>query len=153
MNVKTLCALFLVLFTQIGFSQKENFEELLMMGKMEFKKEVDLQNFALAAEYLQQAVNLKPENAEAHYFLGYAYSRLNSNDGKSMIDSDVKLTIKAIEQFETVIKLTPKYDGELVILDPYSKITAEWGSLAMSYWHKNIPDSAKWAFSEGKKTW
>lgn len=149
--MKKYSVIFLFFFSQIAFSQEYSFDELLQKGKMEFSKEYDQQDYSKAVEYLQQAVNLNPQNAEAHYFLGYAYSRLNSKDGKSMIDSDVKLTLKSSEQFETVIKLTPKYQGELVILDPYSKITAEWGSLAMSYWHKNIPDSAKWAFSEGKK--
>ena len=145
-----LIILFIVLFSNIH-AQQNNFEELLDKGKAEFKKEFDQQDYAKAVEYLEKAVAINPKHTEARYFLGYAYSRLNSKDGKSMIDMDLQLNLKSSEQFETIIKLSPKYDGEILILDPYSKLTAEWGSLAMSYWHKNIPDSAKWAFAEGKK--
>lgn len=145
-----LLILFIVLFSNIH-AQKNNFEELLDKGKAEFKKEFDQQDYAKAVEYLEKAVALNPKHSEARYFLGYAYSRLNSKDGKSMIDMDLQLNLKSSEQFETIIKLSPKYEGEMLILDPYSKLTAEWGSLAMSYWHKNIPDSTKWAFAEGKK--
>lgn len=145
-----LLILFIVLFSNIH-AQENNFEELLDKGKAEFKKEFDQQDYAKAVEYLEKAVALNPKHSEARYFLGYAYSRLNSKDGKSMIDMDLQLNLKSSEQFETIIKLSPKYEGEMLILDPYSKLTAEWGSLAMSYWHKNIPDSAKWAFAEGKK--
>ncbi len=135
----------------IVFSQSGNFETLLENGKKEFSKDFDKQDYTAAIDNLEKAVKLQPENAEAHYFLGYAYSRLNSKDGKGMIEMNLQLTIKVSEQFELVNKLTPKYNGENVVLDPYSKLTAEWGSMAMSYWHNNKKDSAIWAFNEGKK--
>ncbi|MBC7485671.1 MAG: tetratricopeptide repeat protein, partial [Cytophagaceae bacterium] len=69
-------------------AQHETFESLLAKGKAEFKKEHSEQDFALAVTYLKKAVTLQPENAEAHYFLGYAYSRLNAKDGKGMIKMD-----------------------------------------------------------------
>jgi hypothetical protein len=61
------------------------------------------------------------------------------------------MTIKASEQFEEVNRLEPVYKGELFILDPYAKLTSIWGSLAESYLNRKLLDSAKWAFSEGKK--
>ena len=131
--------------------QTNSFKQLMDSAKEEFNKEFDQQDYAHAIDLLIKAVKLRPENAEAHYFLGYAYSRLNSKDGKSMIDMSLVLTLKSSEQFQLVNKLTPKYKGEFLILDPYSKITAEWGSLAMSYWHNNKQDSAQWAFNQGKQ--
>ena len=133
------------------FSQTESFEQLLENGKAEFRKDFDKQEYAVAVSNLEKAVQLKPNNAEAHYFLGYAYSRLNSKDGSSMVTMKLSLTIKSSEEFETVNKLEPKYTGEIVVLDPYSKLTGEWGSLAMYYLHNNKTDSALWAFKEGKK--
>jgi hypothetical protein len=149
--MKTLTVLFFSLISTWIYSQPTDFYSLLQQGKDEFYKEFDNQDYDNAVDKLEQAVRLKPENAEAHYFLGYAYSRVNSKDGKGMIAMNLPLTIKSSEQFELVNKLTPKYVGEVVALDPYSKLTAEWGSLAMSYWHNNKPDSALWAFKEGKR--
>ncbi|HXA01170.1 MAG TPA: tetratricopeptide repeat protein, partial [Cytophagaceae bacterium] len=132
-------------------SGEAEFRVVLKSGKAEFRKEFDKQDYSRAIGNLEKAVKLQPNNAEAHYFLGYAYSRLNSKDGKGMIQMNLPLTMKCSKEFETVNKLTPKYTGENIVLDPYSKLTAEWGSMAMSYWHNNKSDSSKWIFQEGKK--
>ncbi len=144
------------LFFSLGFfahlyAQNDSFESLLAKGKAEFKKDYEEQDYTLAAFYLKKAITLEPENAEAHYFLGYAYSRLNSLDGNSMIKMNLQLAKQCSDEFEQVIQLSPKYNGETVVLDPYSKITAEWGCLAMCYYNSNKIDSAVWAFNEGKR--
>lgn len=131
-------------------AQSADFDSLMVKGKAEFGKAYKNQDFAKAIQYLEKAVRLKPGNPEAHYFLGYAYSRFNAKDGRSMIETNKQLTLKSSRQFEKVIELSPKYKGEMVLLDPYSKTGAEWSSLAMKYWYEGKKDSAGWAFSEGK---
>jgi hypothetical protein len=121
-------------------------ETLLKQGKSEFK----LAKYPEATRKFELAVKLYPENAEAHYFLGYCYSRINSSDANGIPNSSLKLTIKSSQEFEKVNQLTPKYTGELVILDPYSKITAEWGSIAFKYLFHHKKDSAIWALKQGK---
>lgn len=145
-----LSFLFIFLFLFVH-GQNKNFISNLENGKIEFQKEFDEQDYGRAAHFLEKAVQLKKNNAEAHYFLGYAYSRLNSKDGSSMIHMDKDLVLKSSAEFEKVIALSPKYNGEKVVLDPYSKLTAEWGSLAMNYWYKNKMDSVRWALNEGRK--
>ena len=149
--MKTIISIIFLFFSTSVYGQTDVFELLLDSAKMEFNKDFEQQDYKKAVEYLQRALISKPNNTEALYFLGYAYSRINSRDGMSMINMSLDLTYKSSEQFEKVNKLTPKYDGEIVILDPYSKISAEWGSMAMSYWHNKKADSSVWAFNEGKK--
>ncbi|WP_198680079.1 tetratricopeptide repeat protein [Aureibaculum luteum] len=149
--MKIIVTILFVFFVSITYAQKDNFERFLAEGKAEFHKNFEEQDYDVAVRTLERAVQLKPENTEAKYFLGYAYSRLNAKDGASLISMKLDLTIKSSEQFEAVNKLTPKYEGEIVVLDPYSKITSEWGSMAMTYWHKGQKDQALWAFNEGIK--
>ncbi|MBJ2176446.1 tetratricopeptide repeat protein [Aureibaculum sp. A20] len=149
--MKIIINILFIFFVTITYAQKDNFERFLAEGKAEFNKSFEEQDYDVAVKVLERAVQLKPENTEAKYFLGYAYSRLNAKDGASLISMKLDLTIKSSEQFEAINKLTPKYEGEIVVLDPYSKITSEWGSMAMTYWHKGQNDQALWAFNEGKK--
>jgi len=149
--LKTFITCLLTVFTFSAISQNHDFENLLKNGKSEFYKEFDKQDYAAAVANLEKAVLLEPDSAEAHYFLGYAYSRLNSKDGKGIVNMNRALTLKCSNEFETVNRLQPHYTGETLALDPWSKITAEWGSLAMCYINNNKADSALWAFSEGKK--
>ena len=145
-----LIVIFLLLLSTSS-AQTETFDALLKSGKAEFTKDFDQQDFSRAVEYLERAVELMPEHTEALYYLGYAYSRLNSKDARGTIDMRLDLVLASSAQFEKINALTPKYTGEIIALDPYSKITAEWGSMAMCYAYHNNPDSALWAFREGKK--
>lgn len=134
-----------------AFSQADAFDSLFSLGKAEFDKEFSERDFVVAAEYLEKAVALRPDHAEAHYFLGYAYSGLNSNDGSGLIRTTLFKTNRSSVQFEKVIELEPNYSGEIVVLDPYSKISSEWGSLAIAYLDRDEPDSARWALEEGRR--
>lgn len=121
-------------------------------GKIEFFKQAQSEypDYTYACRILSQQVKENPTDAELSYFLGYSLDRSNSNDGKSMYLINKELTLQASEQFEKVNALQPKYLGEKVVLDPYSKLSAIWGSLAMAYLNRAQQDSAIWAFKQGK---
>lgn len=137
------------------FSQVTTTVETVIVdsGKYEFKFQAkkDTADYSKAFRILSNQVKLNPKNAEYRYFLGYSIDRLNADDGKGMFQLKNEMTIKASEQFEEVNRLEPVYKGELFILDPYAKLTSIWGSLAEAYLNRKLADSAKWAFSEGKK--
>lgn len=149
----------LAIFITINLSAQQNdsivqaqelFDSLLVEGIMEFDKPLMQSDYKNAVNALEQTIALQPNNPRAHYYLGYAYSRLNSKDGSHMALINKQLTIKSSEQMEEVIRLDSTYKPNL-ILSPYSKITSEWGSLALYYINANQLDSAKWAFTEGGK--
>lgn len=150
--MKYLYLLFLsLILCNTCYGQAESFDILLNRGESQFNKDLEKPDYNFAINNLKKAIELNPGNAEAHYFLGYAYSRFNSKDASSVPNMRMPLVIKTSEEMERVISLTPLYKGKIISLDPYSKITSEWGSLAFCYLANNKIDSAKWAFNEGKK--
>jgi hypothetical protein len=142
--VSTLC------FSQVTTTVKT---VIVDSGKYEFKLQAkkDTADYSKAFIILSNQVKLNPKNAEYRYFLGYTIDRLNADDGKGMAYIKRELTIKASEQFEEVNRIERIYKGENFILDPYAKLTSIWGSLAQAYLNRKLIDSAKWAFSEGKR--
>ena len=132
--------------SSINESKDKEFNLLLNEGKKSFYNG----NYKESIEFLENAILLKPNHQESHYFLGYSYERYSSKDGAYMLETSLDLVSKSSNHFKKVIKISPEYKGELVVLDPYSKLTAIWGSLAMAYIAKGEIDSAKWAFKKGK---
>lgn len=113
--------------------------------------EQETPDYTEAYRILQEEVQQHPDKASLHYYLGYTIDRMNSEDGKTLYLSDKMKCILSSEQFEKVNQLEPVYKGPFKILDPYSKISSIWGSLAMHYQYLQLPDSAVWAFQEGKR--
>jgi len=145
------------LFANAVYGQSDGDNALLDSAKVLFNKGSEISRedaghyYSGIASLLTEVVKLAPDNAEARYFLAYTYSRINSYDAESLINVSLDLTLKSSEQLEKVNKLTPRYTGEIIALDPYVKISAEWGSMAMRFLYNNKRDSAVWAFKEGQK--
>ena len=89
--MKCIIITLLAFFTFLFLARSQDFNSMLDSGKTEFIKEFEEQDFTKAAYYLEKAVELNPNDAESRYYLAYAYSKMNSKDGKSMIDVDVEL--------------------------------------------------------------
>lgn len=122
-------------------------------GKHEFKIQAkkDSPDYSKAFRILANQVRQNPKMAEYRYFLGYAIDRLNAEYGDEMHRLKKGMTLQASEQFEEVNRIEPIYKGEIIFLDPYAKLSSIWGSLAGAYLNRKLIDSARWAFSEGKK--
>ena len=149
-NMKNSLALFTVLLS-LQVASQARLNSWMDSAKAEFKKEFEAQDYSRSKLYLDSVLALQPDHVEAHYYLGYTYSRLNAKDGAQMYETLRSGTERCSAEFETVIRLQSHYEGEIVVLDPYCKITSEWGSLASAYERKNQIDSARWAYAQGKK--
>ncbi len=156
--MKKILPLFCMLFFTSVYGQHDEVNRAVELAKELFQIEADLNqreldrmDYSTVANLLEQTLTTDPEHAEGHYFLGYLYSRMNSRDGRSIIHMNYDLSRKASEHFEKVNRLTPSYSGDIALIDPYSKISSEWGSLGMSYSYHQQTDSALLAFKEGRK--
>lgn len=151
--MKPAILFFLSALSLSAISQTASLRIISDSGKVEFNKQVNAKDpdYSGACRILKNQVRQYPDDAELHYFLGYALDRLNSVEGSTMNQLKKNMTIEASEHFETVNRLQPTYKGEYIVLDPYAKLASIWGSLAQSYLVRGEKDSAIWAFSEGKK--
>lgn len=144
-------------------AQEMTFEETMTRGKTIYKEaeemrwngsdESPLPRFREAARLFEVASTLDPSSQEALYFLGYAYDRIAqvSLSGDGYPSSSLAEAKEISEPFERLIALDRRYEGEILLLTPRSKITSVWGSLAAAYAMRGLRDSATWAFREGKR--
>lgn len=124
----------------------DDFDALLAKGKSEFSLEFHKQNYLAAIGYLHEAERINPQSQEVHYFLGYAYERLSRRDGTEIPSSNLAYNLKSSHHFKRVIEIAPKYSGEILISDPYTKLTSIWGAMALAFQVNGKADSARWAF-------
>jgi len=149
---KMLMITFLFVLGRYSIGQAQSFYSILNKAKQDLLTDTFRnKNYKILVSNLKRAVAIQPNSAEAHYLLAYAYSRLNSSDAKTIPDMQLPLVIKMSTELEKANKLAPLYGGETLGLGPYSKISSEWGAMALNYLYHDKPDSAKWALAEGKK--
>ena len=108
-------------------------------------------NYSEALDLLKTALSNDPQNAEIHYYMGQTYRMMLFSDGFFINNVNMPYAFKSSEQFRITTEISPKYTGKKFVVDPYSKIQAIWGSVAMTYLYRNNPDSAKWAFKHGQE--
>jgi hypothetical protein len=124
---------------------------LLQSAKQEFKKDYTAQNMPQTVLDLKKALALSPNNPEISYHLAYALDRVYTADGSWIASSNLTKVEEISKYLEQTIRLSPRYTGEKLPLDPYSKLGSIWGNLALGFLSRNLPDSARWAFQEGKR--
>jgi hypothetical protein len=131
----------------------QTYDNLVASGKKMVKEERAKfgSDFAAAIVVLKEAIKMNPKGQEAHYYLGSAYDYSHNPSFTTVRYSQKDKTIQASREFEEVIKINATYKGDIIALDPYAKLSSVWGCLAYSYMARNLNDSAKWAFAEGKK--
>jgi len=124
---------------------------LLQSAKQEFKKDYTIQNMPQTVLDLKKALALAPNNPEITYHLAYALDRVYTADASWIASSNLTKVEEISKYLEQTIRLSPRYIGEKLPLDPYSKLGSVWGNLALGFLFRNLPDSARWAFQEGKR--
>jgi hypothetical protein len=132
-------------------AQDAEFKRDLDKAKAEMKLNGDDEqpDYNRAVRLLDAALTKNANSAEAWYFYGYALDRLNSADGDAMIRQQLSLTLRASEAFEKCISLSKDvYTGELLTLDPHTKVLAVWGSQAIRYAYDNKTDSSFWCMKQ-----
>ncbi|SIS70170.1 hypothetical protein SAMN05421788_101710 [Filimonas lacunae] len=149
--MKTAYLVIACLFGFSVFAQEGDFKRDLDKAKEEMKRNGDdeLPDYNRAGRLLESAISKNANSAEAWYFYGYAIDKLNSQEGEGMIKVQVGLTTKASEAFEKAVTLSNDvYTGELMLLDPHTKILTVWGSQAIRYAYDNKNDSAVWSLEQ-----
>jgi len=153
----TMTAMTILLLSGLSFAaaaEDSVFTRLLGEGKQVFAKAKESskpEDYQRAAEILEQAAARNPKNAEVHYFLGYAYDRSPGVlTQEAQPTPNVPFAQKVASEMAKAISLSPRYEGEIIALDPYSKLASAWGALANCYMFRGQIDSVQWAFEQGR---
>jgi hypothetical protein len=124
---------------------------LLNQAKTEMKKILTGQqpDYIAAGKMLEDVVKSQPNNAEAWYYYGCALDRYNHKDGESITASTLSLTENTSLAFENCINLSnDKYTGDILRLDPHTKLLAAWGAQALYYEYNDKQDSVEYCLKQ-----
>ena len=132
--------------------QEERYDSAVLKAIQEFNASFSKRDYPKIISLLEEAIQINDTNATTHYYLGYAYSGLNAQESRkySFPNRNKKLCVKASNEMQKVIALDSNFGAKLT-LRPYSKITSEWGSLALRYLYFDKTDSVKWALQQGRE--
>ena len=132
--------------------QEERYDSVVLEAIQEFNASFSKRDYPRIINLLEEAIQIDDTNATTHYYLGYAYSGLNAQNSRkdTFPNRNKELCIKASNEMQKVIALDSNFGAKLT-LSPYSKITSEWGSLALRYIYFNKIDSVKWALQQGRE--
>lgn len=139
------------LFAPVCLFAQADSTKLLARAKDEMKKILtgEQPDYIAAGKMLEDVVKSQPNNAEAWYYYGCVLDRYNHKDGESIINSQLSLTENASLAFENCLQISnDKYTGDILILDPHTKLLAAWGAQALYYLYNNNRDSAEWCLKQ-----
>jgi len=133
------------------FAQQDPIK-LLDRAKEEMKRSGigEQPDYVAAGKWLEDVVKALPNNAEAWYYYGCAIDRYNHKDGESIVTTtNEALTENTSLAFENCLQITnDKYTGDILLLDPHTKLLAAWGAQALYYLFQNNKDSADWCLKQ-----
>lgn len=96
---------------------------------------------------------LNPGNPEAWYFLGSAIDKFNTSNGEEIPSSSLALAQKSSACFSNCLDLSNgKYQGQVLLFDPHTKVLSVWGAQAFRYLNENKKDSAVWCLEQAEKS-
>lgn len=138
-------------FAPVFLLAQTDSSRLLERAKNEVKKIRDGEqpDYVAAGKMLEDVVKSQPNNAEAWYYYGCVLDRYNHKDGESIISSQLSLTENTSLAFENCLQISSdKYTGDILRLDPHTKLLAAWGAQALYYLYNNNRDSAEWCLKQ-----
>ncbi|GAB1443448.1 hypothetical protein MASR2M39_22880 [Ignavibacteriales bacterium] len=141
---------FIILFLlqSVGFSQNALEKGKDLFRQAETSDTVQMELYREAADLIEEYLLIDSLNAEAHYFLGYAYDRISLPSMNYLVTLDMEYLRKSISHFLKSIQISPEYKGESWHLSSYSKVISIWGTAAISYIIKENLDSARICFRQ-----